>query len=123
MGESPVPPAPPCLSMAMQPSTTRSRSWPTDYPPAHNVRVRPPGPLQRRGVARNQYGGPGQVERLDTYHGLDWDGPGPVPRVYGLKAAKLLPKRGIFRKGCILPTTMRAQAPGPMPKENVNALL
>src|SRR5579864_6587783 len=27
--------------------------------------------------------------------------------------------RGIFRKGCILPTTMRAQAPGPMPKETV----
>jgi Transposase len=39
--------------------------------------------------------------------------------VYGLEAAKLLPKRGIFRKGCSLPTTMRAQAPGPIPKETV----
>src|SRR5262249_44702825 len=63
--------------------------------------------------------GPGQVQRLDTYHGLAWDGPGPVPRVYGLEAAKLLPKRGIFRKRCSLPTTMRAQAPGPMPKETM----
>src|SRR5215831_9976047 len=60
---------------------------------------------------------PGQLQPLDTNHGLAWDGPGPVPRVYGLEAARLLPKRGIFRKDCSLPTTMRAQAPGPMPKE------
>jgi hypothetical protein len=37
--------------------------------------------------------------RSNTDHGLAWDGPGPVPRVSGLEAAKLRPKRGIFRKG------------------------
>src|SRR5262249_12114330 len=59
------------------------------------------------------------LELLDTSHGLAWDRPGPVPRVYGLEAPKLLHKRGIFRKECSLPTTMRAQAPGPMPKETM----
>jgi hypothetical protein len=33
--------------------------------------------------------GPGLLQRLDTNHGLAWDGPGPVPRVYGLKAEAL----------------------------------
>ena len=31
----------------------------------------------------------GLLQRHDTYHGLAWDGPGPVPRVYGLKAEAL----------------------------------
>src|SRR5713226_3901850 len=48
-----------------------------------------------------------------------WDGPGPVPRVYGLEAAKLLPKRGIFRKGVAFQPRMRAQAPAPIPKETM----
>src|SRR6516164_6688660 len=64
-----------------------------------NARLSCRGRLQERRSAENQDGGPGQLEPLDTYHGLDWDGPGPVPMVYGLEAAKLLPKRGIFRKG------------------------
>jgi hypothetical protein len=60
------------------------------------------------------------MQRFDTKHGLDWDGPGPVPKVYGLEAAKPLPKRGIFRKGCSLLTTMRAQARGPIAKETMS---
>src|SRR6516164_11494745 len=91
--------------------------WPNDpvHVPAHVGK----GAMSRGTVNRVA----GHVQRLDTHHGLAWDGPGPVPRVYGLKAAKPRPTRGIFRKGCILPTTMRDQAPGPMPRETMHALL
>jgi hypothetical protein len=41
---------------------------------------------------------------FDTHHGLAWDGPGPVSRVYGLRAVKPRPMRGVFRKGCCLPS-------------------
>src|SRR5215471_8905786 len=46
----------------------------------------------------------------------------PVPRVYGLETAKLRPSVGFSGK-THFPTTMRAQAPGPMPKENHDAFL
>src|SRR5262249_19824281 len=75
------------------------------------------GPACKPSTSESHHAGPVILKLIDTYHGLDWDGPGPVPRVYGLDAAKLRPKRGIFRKERSLPTTMRAQAPGPIPKE------
>ena len=46
----------------------------------------------------------------------------PVPRVCGLEAAKLLPSVGLSGRAH-LPTTMRATAPGPMPKECHDAFL
>src|SRR5262249_61040828 len=49
-------------------------------------------------------------------------GGAPLPRVYGLEAAKLLPSVG-FSGRTHLPTTMRAQAPAPMPKEYHDAFL
>ena len=48
-----------------------------------------------------------------------WDGPGPVPKVCGLEVAKLRAQAWDFQEECSLPTTMRAQAPGPMPKETM----
>jgi hypothetical protein len=56
------------------------------------------GRAERQSTPPNQHRGRRRLQRLDTDHGLAWDGPGPVPRVYGLEAAKLRPKRGIFRK-------------------------
>src|SRR6516165_11478613 len=53
------------------------------------------------------------LQHLDTDHGLAWDGPGPVPRVYGLEAAKLLPKRGIFRKGVAFQPRCGLRLPDP----------
>src|SRR6516164_159245 len=58
-------------------------------------------------------GGRSPLQRDDTYHGLAWDGPGPVPRVYGLEAAKLLPKRGIFRKGVTFQPRCGLRLPDP----------
>jgi hypothetical protein len=45
-----------------------------------------------------------------------WDGPVPVLRIYGLNA-EASAQRGIFRKECTLPTTVRAQTTSPTPKE------
>src|SRR6202049_317153 len=58
-------------------------------PSRRTIRISCRGRLQDLHAARNQDGGPGQLHPFDTYHGLDWDGPGPVPRVYGLKAEAL----------------------------------
>src|SRR5262249_49121990 len=55
----------------------------------------------------------GQLHPFDTDHGLAWDGPGPVPRVYGLEAAKLRPKRGIFRKGVAFQPQCGLRRPDP----------
>src|SRR5262249_16388186 len=62
------------------------------------------------------------LQRLDTYDGIAWDGPGPVPRVYGLEAAKLLPKRGIFRKGVAFQPRCGLRLPDPS-KGDHDALL
>jgi hypothetical protein len=42
-----------------------------------------------------------------------WDGPGPVPKVYGLEVAKLLPKRGIFRKSVAFQPRCGLRLPDP----------
>src|SRR5262245_38008030 len=81
-----------------------------------------PGRLQRLGVARNQDGDPVRCNGLIIFMASVGMGGAPVPRVYGLEAAKLLPSVG-FSGRTHLPTTMRAQAPAPMPKEYHDAFL
>src|SRR5262249_44641366 len=63
----------------------------------------------------------GRLQRFDTYHGLPWDGPAPVPRYNGVKDVPG-PSVG-FSGRRHLPTTMRAQAPGPCPRRTMYALL
>src|SRR5262249_52355343 len=93
-------PGAPSFGKFLVPPTTEHRSSPAA---AADETLNPDMPKCRRG----------QVQQLDTYHGLDWDGPGPVPMVYGLEAAKLRPKRGIFRKGVAFQPRCGLRLPDP----------
>src|SRR5262249_24173284 len=60
------------------------------------------GRLQQRDAVRNQDGGPGQVQRLDTHHVLDWDGPNLSQVVRGLEGP------GVAVSGRIVPFQPRS---------------
>src|SRR5947209_1911454 len=47
------------------------------------------------------------------------DGPGPCPKGIRARSREASAQAWNFQEGRSLPTTMRAQAPGPMPKETV----
>src|SRR6516164_8064013 len=47
-----------------------------------NTQLSRGGRAERQETPPNQYRGRRRLQRLDTYHGLAWGGPGPVPRVY-----------------------------------------
>src|SRR5262249_44819309 len=58
---------------------------------------------------------PGQVQRLDNLHGLDWDGPGLSQEVNGLKVGALS-QRG-FLEGRSFRHDLAGSGPGPIPTE------
>jgi hypothetical protein len=59
------------------------------------------------------------MRSVDTYHGLALGWAGACPKGIRARSCEASAQAWDFQEECSLPTTMRAQAPGPMPKETM----